>query len=139
MLPVPAVLSSREIGCRRAPKVRVDALKVFSNINWDKQRSWPEPNLDAILLATREGVEATSSGVEILTVRTQLVDLGTTAFVEVIAGVTIRRSGCSASGPVSDQRNEMVGSKLTYPVWYLSSGMVHPGRVCNEIEFCLAS
>ena len=27
----------------------------------------------------------------------------------------------------------------THPVWYLSSGMVHPGRVCNEIKFCSAS
>jgi len=103
MLLIPTVLSSREMGCRQAPKVRVDALKVFSNIHWDKQRSWPEPNLDPVLLATCEGVESTSSRVEILTVRTQMVDLGTTAFIEVVVGVTIRRSGCSASGPVSDQ------------------------------------
>ena len=58
---VPTALSSREIGCRRAPKVRVDTFEVFSNINRDKQLSRPEPNLDAVILATYEGIVSTSN------------------------------------------------------------------------------
>jgi len=118
MLLVPTVLSSRKIRCRLAPKVRVNTLKVFSNINRDAQCSWPEPNLDAVLLATCEGVESTSSRVEILTVRTRMADLGTTAFVEVVVGVAIHRSCGSASGLVSDQRSEMAGGSTGSPTQF---------------------
>ena len=97
MLLILTVLSGREIGCRRAPKVRADSLKVFSNVERDRQRSWPEPNLDAILLATCEGVKSASDGVEVLTVRTRMADLGTATLIKVEVGVTIRRSGSSAS------------------------------------------
>jgi len=104
VLLVPAVLSSREIGCRRAPKVRVNTLKVFSNIDRDKRYSWPEPNLDAVLLTTREGVESTSTRIEIPAVRTRTANLGTATLIEVEASITVRRDGRSANSPVSCQR-----------------------------------
>ena len=104
VLLVPAILSSREIGCRWTPKVRVNSLKVFSNIDRNKRHSWPEPNPDAVLLATREGVESTSTRIEIPTVRTRTANLGTATLIEVKAGITVRRDGRSANSPVSCQR-----------------------------------
>jgi len=52
---------------------------------------------------TRSPGRVPSKRVEILTVRTRMAGFGTTVFVEAVVGVTIRPSGCSASGPVSDR------------------------------------
>jgi len=140
MLFVPAVVSSREIGRGGTPRVRVDGLIVASNIGRGKQDfSRPEPDLDAILLATRESVESTSARVEILTVRTRMANLGSTTSVGVDLGVTVRRDGLAVGTPVSHHHSRVAGEGSAHPVWRLSSGMVQPGRVCNEIKFCLAS
>ena len=94
---VPTVVSSWEVGCRGTPKVRVDNPKVVSNAKRDKQRSSrPEPNLDAVLLASREGVEPASTRIEIPTVRTLSANLGTATLIVVIAGITVRGDGRSA-------------------------------------------
>lgn len=88
---VPTVVSSREVGCGVTPKVWVDDLTVELNIERDEKRSSrPEPNLDSVLLATREGVESTSIRVEIFAVRILFENLGTTTLVEVEVGVTVR-------------------------------------------------
>ena len=88
---IPTVVSSREVGCGATPKVWVDDLTVELNIERDEKRSSrPEPNLDSVLLATREGVESTSIRVEIFAVRILFENLGTTTLVEVEVGVTVR-------------------------------------------------
>jgi hypothetical protein len=91
MFLVPTVVLSWEICRRDTPPIRVDGITVPSNIKRDKQRSSrPEPNLDAVLLATCEGIEPTSAGVEVLTVGTRTANLGSTALVEVGVGVAVR-------------------------------------------------
>lgn len=140
MLLVPAVVSSREIGRGGTPRVRFDSLTVVSDIHRDKRgSSRPEPDLDAILLAAREGIESTSARVEILPVGTRMANSGSTTLVEVNPGVTVRRGGLSVSTPVNHQHSRAPEKGRAHPVWCLSSGMVHPGRVCNEIKFCSAS
>ena len=102
MFLVPAVGSSREIGRRSTPTVRVDELDVESNIERGLDLSTrPEPNLEAILLATGESVVPTSTSVEIFTVRTSSARLSSATLVEVEIHITIRRHGQSTNTPVS--------------------------------------
>ena len=70
MILIPAVISGREIGCGGTPKVWVGDPMVESNVDGDRAFSGPEPDLDAILLATRKSVESTSTSVEIFAVGT---------------------------------------------------------------------
>ena len=91
MLLIATVVLGWEICRRDTPPIRVDSITVPSNITRDKQRfSRPEPNLDAVILATGEGIQSTSAGVEILTVRTRTANLGSTALVVVGVGVAVR-------------------------------------------------
>ena len=139
MFLVPAVGSSREIGCRSTPMVWVDSLTVEFNVKRGKHLSpRPEPGLETILLATGESVESASASVEIFTVRAASANLSSATLVVVEFHVTVRRLGQSTNTLVSYQPSHMEEGN-TRPVWDLSSGMVQLGRVCNEIEFCSAS
>jgi len=131
MLLVPAVVSSREIGRGGTPRVRVDSLTVAPNIARGKRGfSRPEPDLDAVLLATREGVESTSARVEVLTVRTRMANSGSTTLIVVDIGVTVRRGGLAMGTPVSHQHRRVAeegGGTLTQfgvsPLaWYSREG-----------------
>ena len=106
MVFVIAVVSSGEVGCWGAPPVRVDGLGVFPDILWDMVRPpRPEPNIDTIILAAREGIVSTFNIVEILAVRIRSNDLGPATLVEVDVGITIRRDGRSVSVLVSHERS----------------------------------
>ena len=105
MLLVPTIVSSREVGGGGTPKVRVDNFNIELNIERDKRSSRPEPNLDPILLATREGIESASIGVEIFPVRTRSANVGPATLVEVESGVAVRRGGLSANILVSHQQS----------------------------------
>lgn len=133
------VISSREVGCGGTPRVRVDGLTIVSDVEWDRRFSGPEPNLDTILFATGEGVESASDCVEIFAVRIRGANPSSTTLVEVEVGVTVRRCGLSASTPISHQRRRRAEEGGTRPSCHLSSGIVHPGRVCSEIKFWSAS
>ena len=99
---VPTVVSGWKIGCGRTPEVRVDDPEVVSNTERDEQRSSrPEPNLDAVLLASGEGIESASARIEIQTVGTCAANLGTTTLIVVVVGITVCRDGCSARTSVS--------------------------------------
>lgn len=88
------IVSSREVGCRGAPQVRIDGPLVEFNVGRGKEIfSLPEPNPDAIFLAAGESVKSAAEGVEILTVRRCRGDLSTTTLVVVELSVTVRREG----------------------------------------------
>jgi len=135
MLLVFTIVSSREVGCGGTPRVRVDGLTIVSDVGWDGRFSGPEPNLDTILFATGEGVESTSDCIEIFAVRIRGANPSSTTLVEVEVGVTVRRGGLPVSAPISHQRSRRVEEGGTRPSCRLSSGIVHPGRVCSEIKF----
>ena len=54
-----AVISSREVGCRGTPSLRIDGIIAGQDIEGSKRQPWPEPNLDAIFFATCESIEST--------------------------------------------------------------------------------
>ena len=135
MLLVIAVVSGREVGRRGPPQVGVNNLLARSNVGWDSESpSRPKPNSDAGILATCEGIESASCGVELLTVRARCANSGSTASVGVDPDVTVRRDDFSASIPVSYLFHKARRLQYAYPVWRRSCGMVHPGRVCSEIR-----
>jgi len=96
MLLIIAVVSSREICRGGSPKVRVDSSNVQSNVERDSRSSRPEPNLDSIVLAPREGIESTFVGVEVFSVRIWSANIGAATLVEVETGVAVRRDGHSS-------------------------------------------
>ena len=100
MVLVPTVVSGREISRWYTPPVRVDGLAVELDVARGAS-SRPEPNLDTIILATRQSVESASVGIEIRTIGIRTEDLGTTTLVVVEVGVTVRRGGVSTAVPVS--------------------------------------
>jgi len=117
MVLVIAVLSSGEAGCRGAPPVRVDGPEVFPDILWDTERlPRPEPNLDTVVLATREGVVSTSNIVETFAVRIRDDNLGPATLVEVDVCIAVCRDGLSKLMPFhwhsaireSVQRNQVL-------------------------------
>lgn len=103
---VPAVVTSGEEGCGDTPIVRVDSLTVGLDIGRDRRRcSRPEPNLDPIILAAREGIESTSNVIEFFAIGIWAGSLGPTTLVGVEVGVTVCRGGRSVGTPVSNQRS----------------------------------
>ena len=86
-----AVVSGREVCRRSSPLVRVDDRIVGNKAGREIERSfsWPEPDLDALLLATCEGVDPTSDGIEAFAIRAWRIS-GPTALVVVEVGVTVR-------------------------------------------------
>lgn len=106
MILVIAVVSSGEVGCRGAPPVRIDGPKVLPDIVWDTERfPRPEPNLDTVILATRESVVSASNSVEIFAIRIRSDNLGPATLVEVDICVAVRRNGLSVTVLVSHEHS----------------------------------
>jgi len=99
MLLIIAIASGREVGRRGTPRVWSDSILVPLDLKRSGPTPWPEPNLDAILLATCEGIDSTSNRVETFTVGIRLSITGSTTLVIVGRGVTVRRDSHSSYDP----------------------------------------
>ena len=102
MFLVRTVVSSWEKGRRGTPPIWVDCVAVGEDVGRNFERPpLPEPNLDAVFLATCEGIESTSNRVETFAIRIRVVVLGSATLIVVVIGVAICRGGHSASTLVS--------------------------------------
>lgn len=119
MLLIVAIASGREVGRGRAPRVWSDSIFIPLGLGRSGPTPWPEPNLDAILLATCEGIDSTSNRVETFTVGNRLGILGSTTLVIIDRGVTVHRDSGSASAPIS------------HPIGRLAEGPLTQSGICS--------